>query len=64
MKAEKLRQLKPDELESRVVELRSEFFDAKLKHATGQLDDSALLKRIRRNLAKALTVRAERNRAE
>ena len=64
MKAEKLRQLKPDELDGRVVELRSEFFDAKLKHATGQLDDSALLKRIRRNLAKALTVRAERDRAE
>ncbi len=64
MKVETLRQLKPDELDGRVVELRSELFDAKLKHATGQLGDSASLKTIRRNLAKALTVRAERDRAE
>jgi large subunit ribosomal protein L29 len=64
MKPEKLRQLKPDELDDRIVDLRDQLFNGAVKHSTGQLDNTASLQLTRRELARALTVRAERRQAE
>ena len=64
MKADKLRELRPEELDARIVDLRDQLFNASIKHSTGQLDGTASLKVNRHELARALTVQAERRRAE
>jgi large subunit ribosomal protein L29 len=47
-----------------VVELignkRQELFNLRFQHATGQLEDTAAMKRAKRDLARALTVARER----
>jgi large subunit ribosomal protein L29 len=58
MKAADLRRLQPDELESRIVELRDALFNIRIKRATGQLENTAGVRTTRRDLARALTVRA------
>jgi large subunit ribosomal protein L29 len=59
MKARDLRKLQVDELDARIRELRDSLFDLRVKHATGQMENTASLKGTRRDLARALTVRAE-----
>jgi large subunit ribosomal protein L29 len=61
MKASELRQLRGDELEARILELRGRLFDMKIKHATGQLEGTAGLRATRRDLARALTIQRESN---
>ncbi len=59
MKSSDLRKLNPDELKDRVREARDQLFDLKIKHATGQLENSAGLRESRRSLARALTIQAQ-----
>ena len=61
MKALELRQLRQDELEARIRELQGTLFDLKIKHATGQLENTAGLRATRRDLARALTIQRESN---
>ena len=60
MKAVDLRQLTDDELEARVLELRDNLFNLKIKHRTGQLEDNTSDRSSRRDLARALTVSSQR----
>ncbi len=60
MKASELRDLEPAELVKHVAELRKELFGLRFSNATGELDDTAALGRIKRDLARALTVQNER----
>jgi large subunit ribosomal protein L29 len=62
MKARELRQLTDEELDAKVREIRDTVFNVKIKHATGQLDNTASLHIARRDLARALTLQAERER--
>ncbi len=64
MKANQLRELGIDELAQKVREARGEFFNAKVKHATGQLEDTAKLKWLRRDLARIEGVLTEKRGAE
>jgi large subunit ribosomal protein L29 len=59
-----LRKLRPEELDARVADLRDTLFNMNVKHQTGQLESSASLRTTRRDLARALTIQAERRRAE
>ncbi len=59
MKSSDLRKLNPDELTDRVREARDQLFDLKIKQATGQLENSASLRELRRNLARALTIQTQ-----
>ena len=63
MKAEKLRELSDDELILRLRDTRKELFNLRFQHATGQLDDPHKLNLTRREIARLLTVQAERTRA-
>jgi large subunit ribosomal protein L29 len=56
MKAAELRALSLDELRTKSSELRSELFNVQVKHATGQLEDTARLGSLRRNVARVETV--------
>ena len=63
MNASELKELELDELVQKAREARNEFFNAKVKHATGQLEDTAKLKWLRRDVARIETVLAERREA-
>lgn len=64
MKPQELRQLQDDELEAKLTEFRNRLFDLRIKHATGQLEDSASVRVARRELARVLTIASERRRAK
>jgi large subunit ribosomal protein L29 len=55
-----LRSLTPEELNARVRELRGNLFNHRIKHRTGQLRNTASMRVLRRDLARALTVQQER----
>ncbi len=61
MKASQIRDLDEKELAKRVAELRQELFGLRFSNATGELDDTAALSRIKRDLARTLTVERERS---
>ena len=63
MKAAELKELAVEELEQKVKETRDELFNARIKHATGQLEDTAKLRALRRNIARVETVLLEKREA-
>jgi large subunit ribosomal protein L29 len=63
MKASELNDLAVDELEQKVREARDELFNAKVKHATGQLEDTAKLRRVRRDIARVETALLQKREA-
>jgi len=64
MKATDLRKLTLDELDAKAEELRNEFFNLRVKHSTGQLEDTARLGQLRRDIARAETVKREMREAQ
>ncbi len=54
-----LRELKVEELQGRVAELKQALFEMKTKHNTGVLDSTADLRKNRRETARCLTVARE-----
>ncbi len=60
MKASELRDLSLDELVAKGRELRDEFFNARVKHSTGQLESTARLTRMRRDIARVESVLGEK----
>lgn len=60
MKAGELRDLSLEELETKARDLRGEVFNAKVKKATGQLENLARLRSIRRDIARVETVLREK----
>jgi len=64
VKGSELRQLTSEELGAKTRELRDEIFNAKVRHSTGQLEDTGRLKRLRRDLARAETVLRQKREAQ
>jgi len=60
MQAKELRDLDDAELAKQLAELRKDLFGLRFANATGELDDTARLGRIKRDLARALTVTRQR----
>jgi len=60
MKPAELKALSLEELAAKSLELRGEFFNAKLKKATGQLENTAKLGLLRRDIARVETVLREK----
>ena len=56
MKAKELRELAHEELVAKGRELRDQLFNARIKKATGQLENTALLRALRRDVARVETV--------
>jgi large subunit ribosomal protein L29 len=55
-----LRELNPEELDGRALELKRQIFDMRNKHSTGVLDSTADLLKARRDVARCLTVKTEK----
>jgi large subunit ribosomal protein L29 len=62
MQAKELRDLSDQELAAREDELRETQFRLRLRRGTNQLESPAALRQARRDLARVLTIRAERAR--
>jgi large subunit ribosomal protein L29 len=60
MKAREIRELTLDELWAKSRELRGDLFNAFVKRSTGQLENTAKLKQLRRDIARVETVLRER----
>lgn len=60
MTATELRELPDDELRQRYAEAKEELFNLRFQAVTGQLDDPRRLSRVRRDIARVLTVMRER----
>ena len=58
--AAELRGLSADDLASKLKEAKEELFNLRFQNATGQLDNTARLKSVRREIARIYTVLRER----
>jgi large subunit ribosomal protein L29 len=61
LRARELRDLTDDELARKMAETRQELFNLRFQSATGALDNSARLRAAKREIARILTVRHERD---
>ena len=60
MKARELRDLSDDMLRDEIANVRRDLFGLRMQHATGELDNTARLQTVKRDLARALTVARQR----
>jgi large subunit ribosomal protein L29 len=59
-KAAELRELTDEQLLERAESAKEELFNLRFQLATGQLDDSSMIKKIRHDIARIATVMRER----
>ena len=58
-----LRVMTPDQLEDEALKLKKEQFNLRFQKASGQLQDTARVRVVRRDLARVMTVAAQRRAA-
>ena len=64
MKASDLKHKTADELSDELEALKKEQFNLRFQRATGQLENSARMRQVRRDIARIHTVAAEKRAAE
>jgi large subunit ribosomal protein L29 len=64
MKADDIRSKTPDELKTELVNLKKEQFNLRFQRATGQLENTARMRQVRRDIARIQTIAAEKQSAE
>jgi large subunit ribosomal protein L29 len=64
MKAKELRDLSPEELQTKEKEFREEEFKLRFKHATGQLEKTDRLRKLRKDIARVKTIIREKEASE
>jgi large subunit ribosomal protein L29 len=60
MDAADIRELRDEELLDHIKTVRRDLFGQRFQHATGELENTAGLKTIKRDLARALTIARQR----
>lgn len=60
MRASEIRDMSDTELREHVGTARRELFGLRFQHATGELDNTAGLKKAKKEIARALTIARER----
>ena len=63
MKAEEVHSKSDDELKEQIIELRKESFNLRFQRASGQLENTARVREVRRDIARLKTVLKERSSA-
>ena len=56
MKAAEVRDMTPDQLNDKLVELKKEAYNLRFQKATGQLENTSQFKQIRRDVARIQTM--------
>ncbi|MCZ4299434.1 50S ribosomal protein L29 [Henriciella marina] len=64
MKTGDLRSKSADQLQAQLVQLKKEQFNLRFQQATGQLEKTARVKEVRRDIARVKTLLAEQAKAE
>jgi len=62
MKPAELRNMTPEELGSKARDLRKELFNLRFQAATGEIENPRRIRTVRKEIARALTVLAEKER--
>ncbi len=62
IKIREIRELSTEELQARLRDLKQEALNLRLQQSTGQLENSARLRLVRREAARVMTVLSERRR--
>ena len=60
VKTKDLRAMTVDELEAKLLEAKKEQFNLRIQQSTGQLSNTAVIRKVRREIAKINTLIAER----
>ena len=60
MTAKEIRELSVEQLETKVKELKLELFNLKLQKTLGQLQDTAKIRTVKRDIAKIRTILTEK----
>lgn len=60
MKANQLRNLQQSELQKKLVDYRKELFNLRFQHSTSQLENTQRLPKVRKNIARILTILKQR----
>lgn len=63
MKASDVRAKSDDELKSQLGDLRKEAFNLRFQQASGQLENTARVRQVRRDIARIMTILGERRNA-
>ncbi|MCH4010179.1 MULTISPECIES: 50S ribosomal protein L29 [Companilactobacillus] len=61
MKASEIKELTATELQDKVKQYKEELFNLRFQQATGQLENTARLKAVRKNIARLRTVQNQAN---
>jgi large subunit ribosomal protein L29 len=59
MRAGELREMTSEELEEKVAELKEKLFNLRFQKATGELDNTAEIKKTKKDIARAKTIQRE-----
>ena len=60
MKVQEIRNIETQELLNKVEEFKKELFELRFQQATGQLENTARIRTVRKNIAKIKTIIRER----
>jgi large subunit ribosomal protein L29 len=60
MKTSEIRDLSDDKLRDHVATVRRDLFGLRMQHATGELENTARITTVKRDLARAITVARQR----
>ena len=63
MKAKEIHDMTNEELDAKLVSLKEELFNLRFQQATGQLENTARLKTVKKTIARIKTVLTERENA-
>jgi len=64
MKASEVRDMSPDQLEDELVKLKKEQFNLRFQRASGQLENTARMRQVRRDIARIQTIDSQRRGAQ
>jgi large subunit ribosomal protein L29 len=59
MKAQEIREMEADELDRKIVELKDQLFKLRFQNELGQLENSAKIQSIRKDIARIETILTE-----
>lgn len=60
MKASAIREMEPEELEHKQTELQEQLFRLRVQQSIGQLDNTMKLRETRRDIARIMTIRQQK----
>ena len=64
MKADEVRGLTADQLKDKLADLKKEQFNLRFQKATGQLEKTARVRQVRKDIARIKTIAAEKSAAK